>query len=353
MPRVSVVVATYNAREFIAATLDALLAQTFRDFEIVVVDDASTDGTPGIVQGYRDPRIRLIRNAANAGVARARNIGFAAAVGEYVASNDHDDVSLPGRLAAQVDFLDRHPDVLMVAAGTATLVDGRRRADPVPPLVHHLIRWGLMTHSPLCHSTMCLRRQRMLELGLAYDPARDFGDDFDLYHRMAAAARLAALPEPLVLYRLHEANASRVHGQEMNARGRAMLADAHRRHLGIALADAELDALWRIVTGFHAAASRDELMLAGRSLVRVLEAFLAAVPLDERERTDVAHAAGRQWWDAVNRAANRLGEAVLECHRSIPALSGYSPGIVDALRRRVGRTLRHTRRALLGAAASR
>ena len=94
-PRVSIVTCTYNAAGFIGDTLRALLAQTWRDFELIVVDDASTDGTVDAVSAFDDPRIRLIRNARNLGVAAARNVGLDAARGEYLIANDHDDISLP------------------------------------------------------------------------------------------------------------------------------------------------------------------------------------------------------------------------------------------------------------------
>src|SRR5438034_11530990 len=101
MPRVSVVTAAYNASAFIAETIEGILGQTFGDFELIVVDDASTDDTLERIAQFKDPRIRVIHNTVNVGVARARNIGVEAATGEYLAANDHDDVSLPNRLAKQ------------------------------------------------------------------------------------------------------------------------------------------------------------------------------------------------------------------------------------------------------------
>jgi hypothetical protein len=129
-----------------------------------------------------------------------------------------------------------------------------------------------------------------------------------------------------------------------------MLADAHRRHLGLALAEAELAALWRLVTCFAGAESRAELLAAGRSLERLLHAFVARVPLSAAERQDVLQAASRQWWEAVNRSAYLLGERSVSSYGAIPVLAGYAPGRLETWRRRVGRTLRHTRRALLGSA---
>jgi glycosyltransferase involved in cell wall biosynthesis len=345
-PRVSIVTCTYNARGLAGLTLRALLAQSWRDLELIVVDDASTDGTADEVAAMRDPRIRLIRNARNVGVAAARNIGMDAARGEYLFANDHDDISLPTRVARQVEYLDRHPEVLLVATGTFTLEGERRRADPLPPATHALIRWHLMTQNPICHSTLAMRLPALRHRGLRYDPACDFGDDFDLCHRIAESGAVAALPQRLVLYRLHAANASRLHRDPMHERGRGMLLAAHRRYLGLELDPTEFDALWRIVTSFHAAQSAEELHLAGTALERTMAAYLAHMPaLSEADRDEVVRAASRQWWDAVNRAANLLGAGILACHRERPALAAYRPGALETLRRAVGRRLRGRRSA--------
>jgi glycosyltransferase involved in cell wall biosynthesis len=352
-PRVSIVVCTYNAATLVGETLRALLAQTFPDFELIVVDDASTDATANVVEALRDPRIRLLRNARNLGVAGSRNVGLDAARGEYVFANDHDDLSLPTRVACQVRFLDRNPDVLLAAAGTFTLRGGRRRADPLPPAAHALIRWRLMTQNPICHSTLALRAAPLRALGLRYDPACDFGDDFDLCHRIAAAGRVACLPQRLVAYRLHDSNASRLHAERMHRRGRRMLADAHRRFIGLALEPAEFDALWRLVTCFNAAESADELHLAGNALERALSAYLGAVPtLAAAERDAVVRAAAWQWWEAVNRAAHLLGPAILAAYRERAALSAYTPGVAETLRRAAARTLRRRRNAAAQRAAA-
>src|SRR5262245_31351165 len=109
MPRVSVVMATYNPGALVEETLRSLLRQTLTDFERLIVDDASTDDTVARICQFQDRRIRLIRNARNVGVANARNIGLDAARGDYLAPCDHDDLSLPERLEQQVRFLDAHP----------------------------------------------------------------------------------------------------------------------------------------------------------------------------------------------------------------------------------------------------
>ncbi|MBW2258128.1 MAG: glycosyltransferase family 2 protein, partial [Deltaproteobacteria bacterium] len=110
-PKVSVVIPVYNRERYIGQAIDSILSQSFRDFELIVVDDGSSDGTPAVVERCGDPRVRLVRHETNQGIPRTRNRGLLEARGEYVAWLDSDDVALPQRLRVQVDVLDRSPGI--------------------------------------------------------------------------------------------------------------------------------------------------------------------------------------------------------------------------------------------------
>jgi len=201
-PRVSVLIAEYNAAPFLAAAIDSVLAQTFTEFELVVVDDASTDGSRGIVERYRDSRIRLIVNDRNLGAGGARNRGLAAISSEYVACLDGDDLCFPQRLARQIAYLDAHPEVAAVGA-QARLIDiaGRNIGEVRRPVTELGIRWWRIFGSPLIHSSAMVRRAIVWdELG-GYEEAFRFGEDFDLWYRMAKRHAIHNLPETLVAYR--------------------------------------------------------------------------------------------------------------------------------------------------------
>ncbi len=129
VPTVSVLMTTWNGAGFIAEAIASVLAQTFTDFELIVVDDGSTDATPRLLAGIGDPRLRVLRQAVNGGVVAARNIGFLAARGRYVAALDHDDLSRPARLARQVAYLETHPAVALVA--TEIEITMRRLRSPI------------------------------------------------------------------------------------------------------------------------------------------------------------------------------------------------------------------------------
>jgi glycosyltransferase involved in cell wall biosynthesis len=111
---------TFNGAGFVGASIASVLAQSFSEFELIVVDDGSTDATAQVLEGILDPRLRVLRQAVNGGVVAARNAGFLAVRGRYVAALDHDDLSHPERLARQVAYLDAHPEVVLVATPRTT-----------------------------------------------------------------------------------------------------------------------------------------------------------------------------------------------------------------------------------------
>src|ERR1043165_9066720 len=113
-PHVTVLMAVYNGEPFLAKAIDSILAQTYEDFELLVVDDGSTDATPDIVRSYGDRRVRTVRNPRNIGLARSLNVGLAEARGALVARHDADDLSYPDRFRRQVEFLAAHPDVAVL-----------------------------------------------------------------------------------------------------------------------------------------------------------------------------------------------------------------------------------------------
>lgn len=163
MPLVSVVMPVYNSERFVAEAVDSILQQTLTDFEFLIVDDGSTDGSLGIIQDYaeRDPRIRITQHSENRGVAAARNTGIARASGKYVAVMDSDDVSLPQRIEKQVTYLEAHSDIGAVGVGDHTChKDLTIKSTRQPPPRHHAIVFHtlLQTRTALKTPTMMIRR---------------------------------------------------------------------------------------------------------------------------------------------------------------------------------------------------
>ncbi|MBI5668680.1 MAG: glycosyltransferase family 2 protein [Chloroflexi bacterium] len=244
-PRVSVVMPVYNAERYLREAVTSVLNQTFDDFEFIIVDDCSKDGSWVILQEYaaRDPRIRLLRNAGNLGEAGARNAGVQQARAEYVAAMDADDILFPDRLALQVQYLDSHPEVGLVA-GAARRVDAQGQFLSVwnTPTEHKVICARLVFNNPLPHPTVTMRRALLEQLGW-YPPV--FTTDYALWWRFAQVSRLAALPQCLALIRIStapdrissgQAPRQLVGSQEMSLQiaqeitgGRILDEDAYRR----------------------------------------------------------------------------------------------------------------------------
>jgi glycosyltransferase involved in cell wall biosynthesis len=238
-PRVSVVIPVYNRESYVGEALASVLAQTFGDFELLVIDDGSTDRTRDVVCSFRDPRIRVLQHEGNRGIARARNTGVDAACGDYLAFLDSDDVALPQRLAAQVDFLDRHPDHAAVGAWIDWMDDRGRPTGRVkrrPPHAEdvsalRLFRQGIENTASMAR-TAVLRQHR-------HDERFEVSEDFDLWARIAAESRIANLPEVLVLRRAHVQQTSKGR-DEQTRRYRQLIYARQLDALGITFEEEDL-----------------------------------------------------------------------------------------------------------------
>jgi hypothetical protein len=210
-PRVTVLMAVFNGARHIRDAIDSVLAQTFPDFELLIVDDASTDDTIGIVESYRDPRIRLLRNERNLNQSASLNRGLRTARASYVARLDHDDVCLPERLERQVRLLDERPEVGVVGVWMVIRDEEGRSLGMLAGTVGDFADWlwALLSSRPLLgHPAVMFRRDAVLAVG-GYDETMQLTQDRDLWNRLAIDRwHGAVIEEPLVHYRWHEAQKS-------------------------------------------------------------------------------------------------------------------------------------------------
>lgn len=218
--RVSVVVPCYNAERYIGATLDAVLAQTGAELEVIVVDDGSRDGSAALVERAY-PQVKLIRRA-NAGVAAARNTGIDAATGDWVAFCDADDIWLPGKLAAQFAAMQAVPGCRM----SYTAWHVWPSAEPLPPaaLLAELqaaagdeARWRgatgwlypeLLLDCVVWTSTVLMQRSLLAEIG-GFPTDLRIGEDYDLWLRASRVTRIERVARPFALYRQHPQSITR------------------------------------------------------------------------------------------------------------------------------------------------
>jgi glycosyltransferase involved in cell wall biosynthesis len=237
----------YNGAAYLEETLESVRAQTFEDFELVAIDDASTDGSRDLLSRYAstDSRIRVRRHAANRGHRAASNHAMALARGRYVARLDQDDVSLPHRLETQVAFMEEHPEIGLAASSYLRLFPDGRTARRDPPGDHPEIRWRLLFGMIFCHSTLMFRRETMRPY--RYAPA---AYDYEICARLARETRTASIPEPLVVYRMHEAGLSTTQRGPMERSVRAISAREIRKILAPRRPDrGEIESLRRLADG--------------------------------------------------------------------------------------------------------
>ncbi len=198
----------YNSEEYVSATVTSMLNQTLADFEFIIVDDASTDNSADTVRSLSDSRIRLIRNAANLGVAGSLNVGLAQSRGEYIARMDADDFSVPDRLARQVAFLNANKSVGLCGTWIRCLDRGSRHVLAFPTGAD-CVKSYLLLGNPLAHPSVCMRTSVLRDNGLKYDATLRAAQDYEFWTRCAKYTQLDNIPEPLLVHRVHKESVSK------------------------------------------------------------------------------------------------------------------------------------------------
>jgi glycosyltransferase involved in cell wall biosynthesis len=203
-PLISVLLPVRNGERFLPAALDSLAAQTFGDFEAILVDDGSTDGTPALLAAAaaRDPRFRVERGPGE-GVAAALARAIAPAQGRYLARLDADDLARPERFARQLAYLEAHPKLVVLGTGYEEIDEQgavlRRQRMPTEPAE---VRAILPRTNCIAHPTVMMRREAVAQVG-GYRRTFEGAEDYDLWLRLLEIGELANLAEPLLGYRRH------------------------------------------------------------------------------------------------------------------------------------------------------
>lgn len=203
-PTVSVLMPVYNAQQYVAESVESILAQTFRDFEFIIIDDGSTDASLKMLEAYaaKDKRIRLT-SRPNKGLTPTLNEMLSQAKGEFIAIIENDDVAVPERLARQVEFLRREPDVVCVS-GAHELIDEKGRLLThlaIPEHNDEIQRLALAGHGSICHPGAMIRRASLIQIG-GYNETMRMAHDLDLWLRLGEVGALANLKDTVVKYRL-------------------------------------------------------------------------------------------------------------------------------------------------------
>ena len=197
-PSISVVMPSYRSAKYIGDALDSVLPQLPAAAEIIIVDD-STDDTDEIVARYHDPRIKFTRNPAKVGVSNARNQALEQAGGELIAFHDADDISLPGRFAAQLEHLKQNPNIAMLGGGCAVLhLDGKVTKHKLPPKSPS--RKKQISTNCFRTSSVIVRADALKQAG-GFNPLLDFAEDWELWIRIGKQSQVANLQQEIFTYR--------------------------------------------------------------------------------------------------------------------------------------------------------
>jgi glycosyltransferase involved in cell wall biosynthesis len=210
-PKVSVIIPTYNRAQFLSTAITSVLAQTFEDFEIVVVDDASDDNTRETVTAFTDGRIKYVRHETNKKIAAARNTGILHAAGLYIAFLDDDDRWLPEKLEKQVGLLDASPSVtggVYTGFSVVERTSGKLLETFCPAKRGNMYNDLLRKNCIRTASTVMLRKQCLGRAGL-FDESIAYGEEYDLWLRISKEFFFECIQEPLVVYSVHGSNTSR------------------------------------------------------------------------------------------------------------------------------------------------
>ncbi len=210
-PLVSVVLPVYNCEKYLGDAIKSVLGQSLTSFELIIINDGSTDRSTDIIASFHDKRIRVLYQA-NQGLAATLNRGISLARGKYIARQDQDDISHSSRISLQVAYMEAHPNCVLLGSWAQIMETDRLvkrfHNHPVDDLT---LRYQLLFNNPFVHSSVLLRRSALLEVGgYTTDPERQPPEDYELWSRLSRIGSLANIDEHLLIYREIPGSMSRV-----------------------------------------------------------------------------------------------------------------------------------------------
>jgi glycosyltransferase involved in cell wall biosynthesis len=204
MPEVSVVIAVHNGEKTLHSAVDSIINQTFSNWELIIVNDASTDNTADIVKSYQEKydNIIYIRNTRNSGLAKSLNSGIEAASGRYIARLDDDDICFPARLEKQYRFMEKHKNIDVLGTGAVLINNnGEMIGALLMPESDMEIRRQIPKLNPFIHPSVMMKREFAISTG-GYDARLKRKEDYDLWARGINKHKYHNIAEPLIYYRV-------------------------------------------------------------------------------------------------------------------------------------------------------
>ena len=212
MPKVSILMPVYNAGQYIAQAIESIISQSFKDWELILINDGSTDNSESVVMQYEDDRIYYIKNAENLRLIKTLNKGIDYCDGQYIARMDADDICLPDRLKQQVDFLDSHTDYLMCGTSASVIDNSGKKTGKIHNLTDNsYLQISLLFSPSFIHPSMMIRKEILQQN--KYDEAYKHVEDYELWCRIARQGKIANIDKELLEYRWHDSNVSVLHSK--------------------------------------------------------------------------------------------------------------------------------------------
>ncbi|UTW59026.1 glycosyltransferase [Kordiimonas sp. SCSIO 12603] len=327
-PDIDIIICAYQTGERIRATIDAILAQTYENFRLLIIDDASGDDTVDIIREYEDQRVQLVENEVNMGVVASRNKGLALAEADFIATCDHDDHWKPEKLALQIAYMQAHEECGLVGCFWDRYKN--EQYDSTASISYHssaYIGWYLYYRNCLLHSGLLFRRSVVEACDIEYSSDVTFGDDWKLCLDFANAGEVGVVPESLVKYTLHGDNWSIKAREEMHASGASVLKNAIEKLLGqeISVATARLyfDA---VVIGVPQE-DMSKLIEAGEMLATITARYIERNTVSLPDAENIYRSASEIWWQMVRLSASVKGPKQLQLFDRISAFGKYKPGL--------------------------
>jgi len=281
-PRITALMTVFNGEKYIREAIESFLNQTYKDFEFLIIDDASVDSSRDIILSFKDPRIRLIANEKNIGFVSSLNKGLQLAKGEYIARIDADDISMPERLEKQLIFMENHPEVGLLGCWVenidefGNIIDNWHR-----PHENGHLRWCLLTGTNcIAHSSTFYRKKIALQLG-GYREMR--AEDYDLWSRMSFQTKIYQIPEFLIRLRKHISSSVEKYSKETEKMTRLVMRESMSRILEKDITGEQIDIFRNAFLKYDFINVRPMFQL----LFRLYEVYIKNVNLSENEKTQI------------------------------------------------------------------
>lgn len=208
--RVSIIASAYNEEKYISEMMDSIIAQSYQNWELIIIDDASTDRTWEIIGSYKDGRIKASRNSSNIGLTANLNKALNMAQGEYIARIDADDIAFHDRIRKQVKYMDLHPEVVLCGGWMREI--GNRYDICRTNVNSDVLKIKLLFNAVIAHPTFIIRKAALEKNQLSYDENLLYAQDYRLEYQMSKIGKISNMPEILVGYRIHNTQISKKSG---------------------------------------------------------------------------------------------------------------------------------------------